>query len=222
MRTKTRLFILFVGLFVSFCLYGCNKNDIPNDKSVSHDVSKSANNVDISDLNEQTIENNKKKSDTEDVYLNFMKNDNFANPFDENGKPHYAYVYYDIDSNGVDELIIKGGYANYQVYSVINDEVEMIGYDKYGSDLTVYPDSHVFFWNGGRKDDFYQEYFIVSSDGAEEIASKSWSINPKTMKKENTVYKVDNKKSKKNSFEKKVSMIKKGRKIRENELDWIK
>ena len=42
------------------------------------------------------------------------------------------------------------------------------------------------------------------------------------MKKENTVYKVDNKKSKKNSFEKKVSMIKKGRKIRENELDWIK
>src|SRR5690554_6685386 len=53
-----------------------------------------------------------------EVYIKAMEvKDNFMNRRKKNGEFENKYAFYDIDGNGIDELIVSGGYMAYSVYT---------------------------------------------------------------------------------------------------------
>jgi len=130
--------------------------------------------------------------------------------------------FYDIDKNGIDEMIYRRpgeeGLASYVIYSYYKGKVKKLctvdGYSKY---FAVYPKTHVVFvgWANGSGGDFYK----VSSKKAVCLAKVSvvWSPASETYK---DVYKVKNQKVTKAKYKKYIKSLKKGKKVKESKIKW--
>lgn len=171
-------------------------------------------------INKMSVGEENESSVEEQAYIDFMEQDEYANPKTGSGELSLPYAFFDIDGDGKNELIIAGGYISYQIYAYYNQQVTMIGSNKYGGDFTIYSNNHVFGWIGGHKDYYYEEYYKVTSSNAEMIAQKTWVMEPSHGKATKTTYQVHGKKSKKNLYDKTISEITKEKGITVKDLTW--
>ena len=207
-----KLFFVFI---LSLSFTGC----MDNDALVTNDASNnSKDNISVDTQFEKqntSVDSNDYIDEEHALYIEFMKNADYANPKRDSGDFVLPYTFYDINQDGRDELIIKGGHINYQIYTCIKDEVICIGTNKYGAD------KHMFYWSGGHMDSYFEEFFEVTSAGVEEYASKHWENNPSTGKTKNATYKIKNKKVKKTTYNNKTNKIKSEYKLSDNDLNWL-
>lgn len=156
------------------------------------------------------------------LFERFMEEEKYVNPKDENGEYSFPYALFDFDNDGIDELIVSGGYINYQIYKLINEKPVLIGHNKYGGNLTIIPGRHMFFWTGGHKDHYFEELVKVNKQGTEIVASKSWVFNPRKGKEEKRKCKINSKSVTNKKYNSYISsIIESDDKLKPRELDWM-
>ncbi|MCH5252900.1 MAG: hypothetical protein J1F22_07990 [Lachnospiraceae bacterium] len=151
-------------------------------------------------------------------------NNDIMNYIGSDGKFTYPYAFYDIDRNGIDELIISGSYYNYSIYTCQNEEVVGLNWNKYGGNLKIYPEEGIVFWTGGHKDYYYETYFKISEATVKEVAEKSWHVklteNSQTVDK--SKYKIMNKSVKKSEYKKYIASLQEKEIITHKQLKWYR
>lgn len=164
-----------------------------------------------------------KNDDIHDIYIDEMKKEeNGLNHF-SNGKFSRSYSFFDIDKNGIDELIISGGYYSYSIYTYCEGELILLGVNKYGGEsIKIYPDNGIIFWAGGHSDQYFEEYIKISGDTAVLIAEKSWEVKltDNSQRKINQKFKMKDKSVNKIEFKKYIKKIKKKKVFTHKELEW--
>lgn len=137
-----------------------------------------------------------------------------------------SIAFYDIDGNGVDELLTKGGYLGLVIYTYENGEILYIAHEKYGSSIKIYPKESVFILESGHMDHYYQTYHRLHGKKCKIIAEKKWQIHylNRTGTKTRTTYayKKKGKKVSKTKFQNYVKSLKTGKCIKRKDLDWQK
>lgn len=135
-------------------------------------------------------------------------------------------AFYDIDGNGVDELLAKGGYLGLVIYTYEGGEIKYLTHEKYGSSIKIYPEERVFILKNGHMDNYYNTYYRIKGKKCKVIAEKSWQVhflNRKGTKTRTTyLYEKKRKKVSKTEYQKFVKSLKKGKCIKGKELDWKK
>lgn len=135
-------------------------------------------------------------------------------------------AFYDIDGNGVDELLTKGGYLGLVIYTYEGGEIKYLTHEKYGSSIKIYPEERVFLLKDGHMDNYYNTYYRMKGKKCKIIAEKSWQVhflNRKGTKTRTTyLYKKKGNKVSKTEYQKFVKSLKKGKCIKGKELDWKK
>ncbi len=159
-------------------------------------------------------------TDIQKKYIEYMKENEYSNPKDETGELSCPYSFYDINKDGIDELIVLGGYINMQIYSIVDGKIEIIACNKYGGDFKIYPDKAVFSWSGGHKDHYYEEYTKIDSLNSSIVAEKKWEVDPRKGKKKKVEYYLNGKEGTKDKYNKKIKNINSGKSISIKELTW--
>lgn len=204
-------------IFTCLSLIGCGKNQ--NNTVTTENTSKntaikeksnSKTNVEV-----ETVEKTEEKK-----FIEYMEQDEYANPKKKNGELSSPYTFYDINGDGIEELIIAGDYINFQIYSYVNDEVILVGHNKYGGSLCFYPEFGVFYWTGGHKNYYYEEYNKLTSTTSKIIATKEWMIKPPSNKEKNVKYTISGKASSKKKYTSKIKKIKSSTKVKADDLKW--
>ena len=218
---KKVLIVVFL-CFVCVTIYGCGINNTSS-KDVSKEMfgksnekvegTESTDDEGVSDIQESFTDIQKK-------YIEYMKENEYSNPKDETGELSCPYSFYDINKDGIDELIVLGGYINMQIYSIVDGEIEIIAYNKYGGDFKIYPDKAVFSWSGGHKDHYYEEYTKIDSLNSSIVAEKKWEVDPRKGKKKKVEYYLNGKEGTKDKYNKKIKNINSGKSISIKELTW--
>ena len=165
----------------------------------------------------------KSEEQQHNYYFKAMKNEQEEiNYVKGNGKFAYKYCFYDIDKNGIDELIVQGDYYNYAIYTLNGDKVEGLAWNKYGGNLKIYPTKGIFCWEGGHNNSEYIEYIGIKDTQAKEAASKSWlyKFTEDSMHPYHYVYKINGKKVTKKKYQKYVDALKKEKAITASKLKW--
>ena len=218
---KKVLIVVFL-CFVCVTIYGCGINNTSS-KNVSKDMlgksnekvegTESTDDEGVSDIQESFTDIQKK-------YIEYMKENEYSNPKDETGELSCPYSFYDINKDGIDELIVLGGYINMQIYSIVDGKIEIIACNKYGGDFKIYPDKAVFSWSGGHKDHYYEEYTKIDSLNSSIVAEKKWEVDPRKGKKKKVEYYLNGKEGTKDKYNKKIKNINSGKSISIKELTW--
>ena len=156
-------------------------------------------------------------------YVEAMKEEkNDMNYVQKDGRFAYKYCFYDIDQNGIDELIVHGSYYNYSIYTLKGNKVEGMAWNKYGGGLKIYPKEGIVSWSGGHKDNYYIEFFQMKGNEVKETASKSWRnrLTEEDVYPYHYVYKVNGKKVTKKRYKKYVAALEKKKVIKGKDLKW--
>ena len=156
-------------------------------------------------------------------YVKAMKDEkNDINYVEEDGRFAYKYCFYDIDQNGVDELIVHGSYYNYSIYTLKGSKVKGLAWNKYGGGLKIYPAKGLISWTGGHKDNYYIEFFRIKGNEVKESASQSWRnrLTEEDVYPYHYVYKVNGKKVTKKRYKKYVAALEKKKVIKGKDLKW--
>lgn len=164
-----------------------------------------------------------KNDDIHNIYIDEMKKEENSLNYFSNGKFSRSYSFFDIDKDGIDELIISGGYYSYSIYTYCEGELILLGVNKYGGgSIKIYPDNGIIFWTGGHSDQYFEEYIKISGDTAVLIAEKSWEekLTDNSQRKINQKFKIKNKSVNKLEFKKYVKEIKKKKVFTHKELEW--
>ena len=140
----------------------------------------------------------------------------------DDGRFAYKYCFYDIDKNGIDELIIHGSYYNYSIYTLKGSKVEGLAWNKYGGGLKIYPEKGLVSWTGGHNDNYYIEFFRVKGNKVKETASKSWRnrLTEEDVYPYHYVYKVNGKKVTKKRYKKYVAALEEMKVTKGKDLKW--
>ena len=158
-------------------------------------------------------------------YREAMKDEkNDINYVKDDGRFAYKYCFYDIDQNGVDELIVHGSYYNYSIYTLKGSKVEGLAWNKYGGGLKIYPAKGLVSWTGGHNDNYYIEFFRIKGNKVKETASKSWrnKLTEEDVYPYHYVYKVNGKKVTKKRYKKYVAALEKKKVIKGKDLKWCR
>lgn len=164
-----------------------------------------------------------KNEDVHKKYIEEMKKEESSLNIFSNGKFSRSYSFFDIDKNGIDELIISGGYYGYSIYTYCEEELILLGVNKYGGgSIKIYPNDGIVFWKGGHSDQYFEEYIKISGDTAVLIAEKSWEVKltDKSQKKFNQQFKIDGKSVDDIEFKNYIKKIKKKKVFTHKELEW--
>lgn len=145
------------------------------------------------------------------AYTEYMKND-----------PHgpNPCTLYDINNDGVRELIMYGGYISSQIVNCYNEKTELIASSKYGG-FRIYPKSHAIWMNKGHMKLFGEEWLRVTKKGSKLEAEKEWELDYRTEKYINIKYKVKGKKASKTQYQEAVAKLKKGKCLRPKDFIWL-
>ena len=163
------------------------------------------------------------KKPEHNYYVEAMKEQkNDMNYVQEDGRFAYKYCFYDIDQNGIDELIVHGSYYNYSIYTLKGNKVEGMAWNKYGGGLKIYPSEGIVSWSGGHKDNYYIEFFQMKGNEVKETASKSWQnkLTEDDVYPYHYVYKVNGKKVTKKRYKKYVAALQKKKVVKGKNLKW--
>lgn len=134
------------------------------------------------------------------------------------------YTFYDIDRNGIDELIYDNGYIATTICSYKDGEVVDLNYDKYGGNFKIYSDESVVFWSGGHMDNYYDDYFKIVGSKIKTVASKSWTVKhiDDTEVVEECVYKVKGKKVEEAEYKEFIDSLNEKNVVTNKQLKWEK
>ena len=144
------------------------------------------------------------------AYLDYIKN----NPTGSS-----KYTLYDIDEDGIDEMIMYGGYINYMLFNYYAKEVRFLDMSKYGT-FRIYPETHAVWASYGHKNRWSESWKQINSIGTVNIAEKEWELDPKTQSFKNYKYKVKGKKATKKQYKTVVRRLKKGKCLTSDDFTW--
>ncbi len=130
-----------------------------------------------------------------------------------------SYTLFDIDGDGDDEMIMYGGYYNYQLFCYHSYKIKMLDMSKYGS-FRIYPETRAVWASYGHKNSWSESWKQINSIGAVDIAEKKWKLDPKTQTFKNYKYKVNGKKVTKAKYKKAVAKLKKGKCLKPDNFTW--
>jgi len=132
------------------------------------------------------------------------------------------YAYYDIDGNGIDELIVYPGtgagsyaiftYAHGQIYQLVT-----IGQCFY--EIQIYPKTRVVFLPNGHMGYYYDSYYQIESTKAVKVAEKSMVQIGDSLNTKNT-YCVAGKQVSAETYETYIKALKQGPVVYHCDLDW--
>ncbi len=200
-----KYFCIFGIMFIF--LAGCSK-----------DVSK------ISDMPEETNVLNIQNENAHKAYKSAMKkSNNNINHIDDNGVFQNPYAYYDIDEDGIDELIVNGGYFAYRVFTYQNGELIDLWSSKYGgNEIQIYPDRGVVFFSSGHMDYYTDTYIKIFESKVEKVAEKSGYVKhlSETKSRTENKYSVMGISVKKSKYVAYVKSLRKEKVVTHNQLEW--
>lgn len=91
------------------------------------------------------------------------------------GNAPSEYAYWDIDGDGVDELIGSGYFAT-EVHTFADGKMKDVHYQKYGGDFKIYPGKGIiYFPHGGHMDHYYKQYVRLAGGESAVAAIMDWS-----------------------------------------------
>ena len=100
-------------------------------------------------------------------------------PVQISDNPKIPYAYYDINGDGIDELIQYPGTGadSYDIYTYKNGKiVQLIGIGQSYENLKIYPKTHVVYFPGnGHMGYYYDTYYQLHGAKATVAAEKSWT-----------------------------------------------
>lgn len=203
-----------IGIFVvCFFIISCSRKPINNTNN-------------LKDIQSTTVPSQTPLGKNEDIHNKYIeemkKKENSLNIFSK-GKFSQSYSFFDIDKDGIDELIISGGYYGYSIYTYCEGELIPLAVNKYGGEsIKIYPNDGIVFWEGGHSDQYFEEYIKISEDTAVLIAEKSWEVKltDKSQKKFNQQFKIEGKSVDNTEFKKYIKEIKKKKAFTHKELEW--
>lgn len=100
------------------------------------------------------------------------------------------YAFYDIDGNGVDELIVCGGYFAISIFTCEDGKVVYICHGKYGSRFRLYPEMRMIeLPDGGHMDHYYGQFIRVRGTKTKCAAEKHWTVHHLSDTETKTTYK---------------------------------
>lgn len=180
----------------------------------------------VKDIQSTTVPSQTPLGKNEDIHNKYIdemkKEENSLNLF-SNGRFLRNYSFFDVDKDGIDELIISGGYYGYSIYTYCEGELILLGVNKYGGgSIKIYPNDGIIFWKGGHSDQYFEEYIKISGDIAVLIAEKSWEVklSDKPQKKINQKFKIKGKSVDELEFKKYIKEIKNKKVFTHKELEW--
>lgn len=186
--------------------------------SCSKDVSQ------ISNMPKETNMLDVQNENAHEAYKSAMeKLNNNINHIGKNGVFENPYVYYDIDEDGIDELIVTGGYFAYRVFTYQNGELIDLWSSKYGGDeILVYPDKGVVFFSSGHMDYYTDTYIQIFESKVKKVAERSWHIKhlSETKSRTENKYTVMGVSVKKSKYEAYVKSLEKEKVVTHNQLEW--
>lgn len=96
---------------------------------------------------------------------------------EEFGYGSWEYAFYDIDQNGIDELIYDDGFRGMTICSYENGKVVYLDNNKNGGDdFKIYLDEGIVFWSSAHMDNYYDKYISIVGAKYELVASKIWNV----------------------------------------------
>lgn len=155
--------------------------------------------------------------------LAMKKSNNSINHIGDNGVFQNPYVYYDIDEDGIDELIVNGGDFAYRVFTYQNGELIDLWSSKYGGDeILLYPDRGVAFFLIGHMDYYTDTYIQIFESKVKKVAEKSWYVNhlSETKSRTENKYIVMGISVSKSKYEEYVKSLEKEKVVTHNQLEW--
>ena len=218
-----RYFCIF-GLMFIF-LAGCSKDvsqvsNMPEETDTppktimpkETDMSSETNTLDVQNQNAHEAYKLLMEESNDDIN-HVKKNGVFENP----------YVYYDIDKDGIDELIVTGGFYAYRVFTYQNGEIIDLWSSKYGGGkILVYPDKGVVFFSNGHMDYYTDTYIQITESKVKVVAERSWHVEHLSDTKSRTEneYTVMGASVKKSEYEAYVKSLEKEKVVTHNQLEW--
>ena len=151
------------------------------------------------------------------------KSNNNINHIDDNGVFQNPYAYYDIDEDGIDELIVNGGYFAYRVFTYQNGELIDLWSSKYGgNEIQIYPDRGVVFFSSGHMDYYTDTYIKIFESKVEKVAEKSGYVKnlSETKSRTENKYSVMGISVKKSKYVAYVKSLRKEKVVTHNQLEW--
>lgn len=151
--------------------------------------------------------------ESNDDINHLRKNGMYANP----------YVFYDIDGDGIDELIVSGGYYAYRVFTYQNGKVIDLWTSKYGGiEICIYPDQGVVFFSSGHMNYYADTYIQITESKVEVVAERSWHVEhlSETKIRTENEYTVMGVSVKKSEYEAYVKSLEKEKVVTHNQLEW--
>lgn len=133
------------------------------------------------------------------------------------------YAFFDIDGNGIDELITSNGFFAYIIYTFSDNKIIDLLHIKRGwGEIKIYTDSKCVFSKGGITDCYYDEYEKINGNKSELLASKTWYITHESDTEYSTrhEYSVMGKPVGKNKYKDYVNTVTQSNAITHKDLKW--
>lgn len=159
------------------------------------------------------------------AYLRALK----ENSFEKNPSLYVSeasrYSFYDIDGNGVDELLAVDGFLAISIFTYQDGKIIYLDHEKYGSNFRLYPEKGIIeLPYGGHMDHYYAWFIRIDGVKAKHVAEKEWVVHYLDRKGEKTRttyrYKLFGKRVKKAEYQKYVRALRKTKTVKRKELVW--
>lgn len=132
------------------------------------------------------------------------------------------YAFYDVDGNGIDELIASG-YLSYMVYTYQDGKLVELWTNKYGGgSIRIYPEAGVVFFPDGHMDSYQDTYIQINGAETKEAAKKTWVVQHISDKESREVcdYEIKGEPANKAEYNAYVNALKKETIVTHDQLAW--
>ncbi len=161
------------------------------------------------------------------AYIRALKENSYKKTPDLCMAQPSGYSFYDIDGNGVDELLTYGGYFANAFFTYQDGKIVYLCHEKYGGNFRIYPEKGIIeLPDGGHMDHYYASFIRVDGTRTKCAAEKDWVVhylNRSGSKTKTTYkYKLSGKRVTKAKYEKYVRALKKTKVVKRKQLTWKK
>jgi len=134
--------------------------------------------VNIINDNELNVEFDIKPGNKKTMYTDFEVYDKYIKQLKKVFDYSNECVCYDIDGDGVEELITTG-YMAYCVYTMKGGKLKLLNSTKYGAGkIRVYPNDGIVYFAGGHMGWYYESYCKISGSTSKVVAYKAYEYRP--------------------------------------------
>jgi len=207
-----RLLVFFVVLMFSSVLFGCAQEQKP--------VSKMSSNALLGTALSKTAALSPENKAAHAAYESALKTN--SGPLSILGPIKVPYAYYDIDGNGIDELIVYPGTGagSYAVFTYAHGQIyRLIAVGQCFYDIHIYPKTHVAYFPNGHMGYYYDSYYQIEGAKAVKVAEESEVQIGSSLDTKNT-YCVLGKQVNAETYEAYIKTLKQGSTVSHFDLDW--